>query len=266
VVTGGAPVSRDDVAAFYDIAPKAEIWILYGSTEVEPMAHIEGRDMLKLKPDLDGEIVEEGVNVGHISEDLHYKFIHISQEPIDGRKTHWGALEVSAGEVGEFVVTGDHVCRDYYNNEEAFRRAKIVDSSGKIWHRTGDLAFEDTHGDLWIVGRIHNVIRRGEKYYFPVKAEVILKRFPFVKQGAFLGMPDSRLGEKNAVAVALQPDFTDKDTAVKEITRIFAKNKIPLDSLYFVDGIPMDPRHHSKVEYGTLRNELQNKGAVDALA
>ena len=30
------------------------------------------------------------------------------------------------GEIGEFIVTGDHVCRDYYNNDEAFQRAKIV--------------------------------------------------------------------------------------------------------------------------------------------
>lgn len=266
VVTGGAPISRDDVAAFFEIAPEAEIWILYGSTEVEPMAHIEGREMLKLKPNPDHEIVEEGVNVGHISEDLHYKFIRIDQGSIDGRKNGWASLEVPKGEVGEFVVTGDHVCRDYYNNEEAFQRAKIVDQSGKVWHRTGDLAFKDANGYLWIVGRIHNVIARGGRYYFPVRAEVILKRFPFVHQGAFLGMPDVKLKEKNAVAVALQQGYEDKAAAAKEIKRIFAKNNIPVDSLYFVDKIPMDPRHHSKVEYSVLRDELIKKGVADAFA
>ena len=70
---------------FYVIAPHADIWILYGSTEVEPMAHIEGKEMLKLEQNPDPEIVEEGVNVGHISEDLQYKFIRIMHGAVNGR-------------------------------------------------------------------------------------------------------------------------------------------------------------------------------------
>ncbi len=265
VVTGGAPISRDDVKAFYEIAPHAQIWILYGSTEVEPMAHIEGKEMLSVTSHSDPDIVEEGVNVGHISDDLEYKFLKINKNPIDGTKIHLRDLEVPKGQVGEFIVTGDHVCRDYYNNEEAFRRAKIVDEKGKIWHRTGDLAFEDKKGCLWIVGRIHNVIIRENKYYFPVTAEVILKRFPFVKQAAFLGMPDPVLNERNTVAVVLQPG-SDEALSTQEIKRVFAKNKIPVDSIYFVDAIPMDPRHHSKVEYTILREKLLKEDTVDALS
>jgi acyl-CoA synthetase (AMP-forming)/AMP-acid ligase II len=266
VVTGGAPISRDDVAAFYKIAPHAEIWILYGSTEVEPMAHIEGKEMLALMQNPDPEIVEEGVNVGHISSELEYKFIRISHDPIDARNTGLKIYEVPKGQVGEFIVTGDHVCRDYYNNPEAFIRAKIVDEKGKIWHRTGDLAFEDSSGYLWIVGRIHNVIERSGQYYFPVRAEVILKRFSFVKQAAFLGIPDEMMKERNVVAIVLEEGFEDENSIVLEISRAFEKNQIPVDSIYFVEKIPMDPRHHSKVEYSVLREELINCGVCDALA
>ncbi len=264
VVTGGAPISRDDVAAFYQIAPQADIWILYGSTEVEPMAHIEGREMLAMPANPDAEIVEAGVNVGHISADLNYKFIRIHPDPIDARKTGLKALEVANGQVGEFIVSGDHVCRDYYNNDDAFRRAKIVDDKGAVWHRTGDLAFEDAQGHLWIVGRIHNVIQRGDRYFFPVRAEIILKRLPLVKQAAFLGMPHPLLKECNAVAVVLQPG-ANQEAAQSEIQRLFAKNDIPLDALYFIDTIPMDPRHHSKVEYSALREQLLKIGDAHVL-
>ena len=59
VVTGGAPISRDNVRDFLRIAPRAACWVLYGSTEVEPMAHIEAREMLAQPENPDPEIVEE---------------------------------------------------------------------------------------------------------------------------------------------------------------------------------------------------------------
>ena len=266
VVTGGAPISRDNVADFKQVAPQSEVWVLYGSTVVEPMAHIEASEMLGMLPDPDPEIVEDGVNVGHVSDDLRYKFIKIVRENIDLKQTSWKELEVPTGEVGEFIVTGDHVCRDYYNNPEAFFKSKIQDDEGNVWHRTGDLARRDSKGYLWVVGRIHNVIERGDTYCFPVSAEVILKRIPQVKYGAFLGMPDQVLGSKTAVAIELNAGEVGNAALSKEIVRLFKKNKIPVDCIFVVDKIPMDPRHHSKVEYDQLRDSLIKDKTADLLA
>ncbi|WP_413290565.1 alpha/beta fold hydrolase [Bdellovibrio sp. HCB337] len=268
VVTGGAPISKDDVKNFYDIAPQTDLWILYGSTEAEPMAHIEGRDMLKENPAADPEIIEEGVNVGHISEDIAYKFIRIKDGPIDLNETSWSKIEVGQGQVGEFICTGDHVCRDYYNNTEAFKTTKIMDEQHRVWHRTGDLAYIDANKDLWIVGRVNNAIERAGQYYFPVRAEVLLKRMPFAYRCAFLGIPEAKLGEATHAVVELKAEL-DKNTfdfasAKKEINRVFAKNKIPVDQIQFVHKVPMDPRHHSKVEYKALREQLKDPGAIIA--
>lgn len=256
-VTGGAPISRDNVRDFLRVAPRAACWVLYGSTEVEPMAHIEAREMLALPENPDPEIVEEGVNVGRVSPELEYKFIRIRRGPIDLKEEGWAALEIPAGGVGEFIVTGDHVCRDYFNNEDAFRRAKIVDERGRVWHRTGDLARLDAAGHLWVVGRIHNVIERGGRLCFPVRAEILLKRLPFVRQAAFVGLPDPSLGERTVAVAALDPAKSGETGARAEILRLFAKNGIPVDDVFFVESIPMDPRHHSKVEYDMLRKQLE---------
>ncbi len=259
VVTGGAPISRDNVRDFKSIAPESEVWVLYGSTEVEPMAHIEAIEMLAQKGDVDPEVVEDGVNVGHISEDLEYKFIKIVKGPVEVGAGGWSDLEVEPGKVGEFIVTGNHVCRDYYNNPGAFKKAKIMGPGGKVWHRTGDLAKKGSDGYLWIVGRIHNAIDRSGEYFFPVRAEILLKRLDFVKQGAFLGISCSSKGEANGVAIALNDQSVDKAKVLRETERVFAKNKIPVDHLYIVDEIPMDPRHHSKVEYAVLRGSILDK-------
>lgn len=255
VVTGGAPISKDDVRAFYAIAPQTDLWILYGSTEAEPMAHIEGRDMLKESPSADPEIVENGVNVGHISEDVDYRFIRIIPGPVDLKQTSWAQIEVRPGEVGEFLVTGDHVCRDYYNNPEAFISTKIMDHDGRVWHRTGDLAYIDQKKDLWIVGRVNNAVERAGKYYFPVQAEVLLKRLPFTARCAFLGMPHGEMGQANWAVIEPKGNV-DFESARTEIKRVFTKNGIPLDEIRFVRSVPMDPRHHSKVEYAVLRKQL----------
>lgn len=257
VVTGGAPISRDDVARMKSVATKAEILVLYGSTEVEPMAHIEAEEMLGEKPDPDHEIVEAGVNVGALDSGLQYKFIHINKDAVYvNSKDDWKNLEVKPGEVGELIVAGEHVCEKYFNNEEAFFRAKIRDERKIVWHRTGDLGKLDQHNNLWIVGRVHNAINRSGKYFFPVRAEIILKKFPFVHKAAFLGISDPELVEKTYAVFTTKDETTDIEAAKKEIRRVMQKNQFIVDEILHVDDIPMDPRHHSKVEYEILKKKI----------
>ena len=257
VVTGGAPISKDDVQRMRDVAPNAEILVLYGSTEVEPMAHIEAHEMLSEQAPADPEMVEPGVNVGRLDSGLKAKFIKIDKEPVYvNSQEDWKKVEVKSSDVGELIVAGEHVCEKYFNNEEAFFRAKIKDHEGVVWHRTGDLGFLDQQQNLWIVGRVHNAIKRGDEYFFPVKAEIILKRFPFVKKAAFLGMEDKKLGEKNVAVFSTAEVGLDIEKAKKEIKRVLEKNKFKVDQVIHVDDIPMDPRHHSKVEYGMLKKKI----------
>jgi len=252
VVTGGAPVSKDNVRDFKAIAPAAEILVLYGSTEVEPIAHIEANEILR------DESKREGVNVGRISEDLKYKFIKIWRKNVELGEKGWQEWEVESGKAGELVVSGSHVCENYYNNPEAFKSTKIKEANGKIWHRTGDVGVLDEQGRLWLVGRVHNTIVRANEYLFPVHAEILLKRLNFVRQAAFLGIEDSKLGEITCAAFSLKEGFSPENIQqyVDEVVRLFKENKIPVDDARMVEEIPMDPRHHSKVEYSKLREML----------
>ncbi len=257
VVTGGAPISRDDVARMKSVAKNAEILVLYGSTEVEPMAHIEAVEMLAETQDKDPEIVEAGVNVGALDSGLSYKFIRIEKDAVYVKSnSDWKNIEVPAGEVGELIVAGEHVCEKYFNNEEAFFRAKIRDEKGVVWHRTGDLGKLDSHKNLWIVGRVHNAINRKGSYFFPVRAEIILKKFPFVHRAAFLGISDPALNEKTYAVFSSNDTNLNIEEAKKEIRRVMEKNQFVVDEILHVDDIPMDPRHHSKVEYEVLKKKI----------
>jgi len=100
-----------------------------------------------------------------------------------------------------------------------------------------------------------------------VQAEVLLKRQPYTKLAAYMGVPDEELGEKTVCVVVPQNagEIADKKLCGErsnEIVRIMGKNDIPVDQVIFRKDIPMDLRHRSKVEYGVLREELQREGLV----
>lgn len=265
IVTGGAPVSNDDVKAMKKVAPSAEVLVLYGSTEVEPMAHIEAEEMLKEDPrNHDERFVADGVNVGKFDSGLSVKYIKIHHDPIEIKsEEQWLEFEVPTGSVGEIIVSGEHVCEKYYNNIEATKKTKIKDNQGRVWHRTGDLGRVDQEGNLWLVGRVHTAINRSGTYQFPVRAEFVLKKSPKVKKAAYLGIPDSTLGEKTIAVFSLKDEVKDtKEEATKEVKELLDYNGIVFDGLVCVEDIPMDPRHHSKVEYGVLRKNLEENKLI----
>ena len=255
VLTGGAPISETDILRFMEIAPNSKNWILYGSTEVEPISYIESQEMISINIPKWANITKIGVNVGKIDKELNHKFINIEAGNFD-ENVKVKKIEVKEGEVGELIVSGENVCQEYYKNEDAFSRTKIKDEDGTVWHRTGDLARIDKSGFLWIVGRKHNVIKQGNEYFFPVRPEIILKDLPHIVNAAYL---DIEHNNKNSIIVVVT--LERKDGAIeklcrKKITKVFKKEKLPLDEIVFMEEIPMDVRHHSKVDYNKLRQKL----------
>ena len=255
VLTGGAPISETNILRFMEIAPNSKNWILYGSTEVEPISYIESQEMLSTNIPKWTNITKVGVNVGKIDKELNYKFINIETGNLD-ENARVKKIGVKEGEVGELIVAGENVCQEYYKNEDAFSRTKIKDEDGTVWHRTGDLARIDKSGFLWIVGRRHNVIKQGTEYFFPVRPEIILKDLPHIVNAAYL---DIEHNNKNSIIVVVT--LERKDGAIeklcrKKITKVFKKEKLPLDEIVFMEEIPMDVRHHSKVDYNKLRQKL----------
>ncbi len=253
--TGGAPISSDDVAAFANAAPHAELHVLYGSTEVEPIAHLLGRDM-------PAETAGEGVCVGQLCAGLQGKLIRVHRGPIVLGPNGWHDWESAVpGEAGELVVCGEHVCRDYYRNPGAVAASKIVDQAGQVWHRTGDLCRLDPQGRLWIVGRVHNAICRQGQLLFPVKPEVIMKRLAFVAAAAYVGQPDAKLGERAVAAYAVRRNadagsLADRREAIRQA---LLAAQVVVDAIVELPTIPLDPRHHSKVEYDRLRQLLASE-------
>lgn len=80
--------------------------------------------------------------------------------------------------IGELIVRGDNVMLGYYDNQEATDEV-IVDG----WFHTGDLAYFDEEGYLFICGRKKNVIvMKNGKNVFPEEIENLINVLPYVEE------------------------------------------------------------------------------------
>jgi acyl-CoA synthetase (AMP-forming)/AMP-acid ligase II len=80
---------------------------------------------------------------------------------------------------------------DGYLDDPVATAARLVDG----WYRTGDLAEEDGHGFLSIVGRTGDLVRSGGEAVAPTDVEAVLAGHPDVAEVAVVGLPDPRWGE-----------------------------------------------------------------------
>jgi long-chain acyl-CoA synthetase len=80
------------------------------------------------------------------------------------------------------------------------------------WLHTGDLAYQDSDGFLFIVDRIKDLIIRGGYNVYPREVEEVLHTHPDVDDAAVIGRPDERVGQE-IVAVVVPRAGTTVDEA-----------------------------------------------------
>jgi len=102
------------------------------------------------------------------------------------------------GERGELCVKGPAVIKGYLNRPKETAEA-IVDG----WFRTGDVAYLDEHGLIYIVDRIKDMVLRGGENIYCSEVEAAIYEHPSVAEAAVFGVPDERLGETVGVAIYL---------------------------------------------------------------
>ena len=104
---------------------------------------------------------------------------------------------------------------------------------------------------IWMLGRVHNAIRRENRLLFPVEAEMVMNRLPFVDRAAYVGVPDPDLGE--AAWAVFTAHGAEESIASEAVRAALEEARVTVDRVVFTNEIPMDPRHHSKVDVDALR-------------
>jgi acyl-CoA synthetase (AMP-forming)/AMP-acid ligase II len=108
--------------------------------------------------------------------------------------------EVGTGTVGEIHTRSDTVMSGYVGRPD-LTAGKVVDG----WIRSGDMAWRDEEGYLYLAGRKDDMIVRGGENIFPAEIENVLVEHPTVAEAAVVGLPDERWGQIVAAAVVAAP-------------------------------------------------------------
>jgi len=155
--------------------------------------------------------------------------------------------DVSRGEVGELIVSGGGVMKEYYRNPE--RTAETIKDG---WLYTGDMVREDSDGFIYIVDRKKDVVITGGENIYPVEIEETLQSHPKIRDAAVIGLPDERLGEIAAAVIEAEPGQT---ITGEEITE-FAEQNLPRykrPKRIIFDTVPRNPT--GKIEKPKLRQK-----------
>jgi len=100
---------------------------------------------------------------------------------------------VAPGEKGEIIASlaSDEAFAGYWNRPDADAGA-LRDG----WYFTGDMGWLDAEGELYVAGRVDDMIISGGENVHPVEIEDVLARHPDVRDVAVVGEPDDRWGER----------------------------------------------------------------------
>jgi len=141
---------------------------------------------------------------------------------IDLRVVDDDGSELPSDERGELQVRGPSMFREYWNKPEATADSFAEDG----WFKTGDVAYIDTDGHLFIVDRIKDLIIRGGENIGCGGVEAALSSHPKVIEAAVYSVPDERLGEEVGTTMYVTEDLDETELREYLVDHL-AKYEIP---------------------------------------
>lgn len=237
IFSGGAPVFPSSAKNWVMAFQEAEIQVVYGSTEAEPISMISAVELSQT------DVSQcNGLCVGSVEDVTQVRIVNGEN----------GRL-VDSGEVGEIVVSGKHVLREYFGVHSSNWVAESKIFEGDVcWHRTGDAGFMGGDGKLYLVGRCTQIIEHVSEPIYPFLVEEQLKNLDGVSGGTVMKLEGSLI-----YFIELNEGVKLNESVRLQVEQQMEEKNLPQGQVFFLQ-LPRDPRHFSKIDYGKLK--LMSRG------
>jgi acyl-CoA synthetase (AMP-forming)/AMP-acid ligase II len=269
VLMAGAPV-RDEIhqRLLGGILPEGAVTHTpFGATEALPVCDMTGAEVLAETAQMTR--AGRGYCVGRPLPGIGVEIIGIDDGPIEA----WDeSLKTPAGEVGEIVVNGPVVTKEYFRLPEQTRLAKIRDpQTGVIRHRMGDVGYIDEKGRLWFLGRKNHRVVTEDGTLFTIAVEAIFNNHPEVFRSALVGAGSAprqtpviiiELNKRaRQAAPLLGARQRDEQKIAEELLDMAAKSQVAVavKRLLFHPAFPTDARHNAKIFREKLKVWAESK-------
>lgn len=162
--------------------------------------------------------------------------------------------EVPKGGVGLVTVEGPHCVGGYFRDPETTAQSRV---GGKF--NMGDLGTIDEQGNLYLRGRVKDIIIRGGQTIYPKEIEELLVEHPKVSEAALVRMPDEEMGERACAFVVPRKGqaFTFDEMSSFFRERRVALYKIP-ERLELIQELPL-VAGGNKVNKSRLEEEIKTR-------
>lgn len=210
----GAPMSPLTIQRLRDLFPGVELHNFYGLTETTSVTTVLP----------DSQAISRAESIGLPPPNLKLAIVD------DAGKF------LAAGELGELCVKGASVLKGYYKRDEA--TAEAIQNG---WFHTGDTAFIDAEGYVFLRGRKKEMIIVAGENVYPIEVENAICAHPAVQEAAVFGRPDAALGEVAHAAAVLRPgqNISERELRAFLASRL-AAFKQPR-TIVFMDKLPRNP-------------------------
>lgn len=212
ITQAGGPMLPEAIDEYIEWYPHVSFFVMYGQTEATAR-------LSYLPPEMSSQ--KKG-SIGRSIPGVQLQVRNSAGEAI-----------TEVGQKGEIWATGGNIMMGYWKDPD--QTAKVLRDG---WLRTGDIAYADSDGYLYITGRNSEMIKSGEHRIGPAEVENVIKRLDCIDEVAVVGTQDDILGQVLKAIIVLNPTRTIE---VRDIKRhcmtMLPVYKIP-KYIEYVDEIP----------------------------
>jgi long-chain acyl-CoA synthetase len=216
---GASPMPADVIRKTVDLLPDCEFVHAYGQTETSPLISMNGADAHRGE----GLKSERFKSCGPVVMNSEVKVVDENDNP------------VANGIVGELCVRGPIVMLGYWKLPE--QTAEAVEDG---WMHTGDGAYIDDTGYIYIVDRTKDMIISGGENVYSAEVENTLYQHPAVIECAVVGVPDDKWGERVHAIVRLhEGQSLSEEDLMAFCHTLIAGFKCPRSILFREEPLPL---------------------------
>lgn len=223
------------------LLPNVQIYNTWGSSET-------GGAIFCNVSDVAGDPVKAGMLGRPLAGKVQIKILDGNGNTIESDETHSGRM----------ALKGDMQMAGYWNNKEMTEET-LVDG----WLLTGDMAYIDADGYVYMLGRADDIINVGGEKVSPIEVENIAGQYEGVRECACIGVedPDGVCGQIPVLFVVVRSNYAEEELR-KFIASKVERYKIPQRYVQ-LDSIPRN--RMQKVDRNRLKDIWENHDFMELM-